>query len=60
MPNEKVEGKKIAEVEGIEIYATPYPAKKKGKNSIWIQIRQNKPKRFRVRASLSYARSADI
>lgn len=57
----KVKGHVIAEYEGLTISVSPHKAKKTGKNRLWLQIRQNGDvKRWRVSASLSYARSADI
>ena len=57
----KVKGQVIAEYEGLTISVSPQKAKKAGKNRLWLQIRQNgNVKRWRVSASLSYARSADI
>ena len=57
----KVKGQVLAEYEGLTISVSPQKAKKAGKNRLWLQIRQNGDvKRWRVSASLSYARSADI
>lgn len=57
----KVKGEVLAEYDGLTISVYPQQAKRTGKDRLWIQIRQNsKIKRWRVSASLSYARSADI
>src|SRR5688500_8981318 len=57
----KVKGQILAEYEGLTISVMPHKAKLAGKNRLWLQIRQNGDvKRWRVSASLSYARSADI
>ncbi len=57
----KVKGQVLAEYEGLTISVSPQKAKRAGKDRLWIQIRQNSPtKQWRVAASLSYARSADI
>ena len=57
----KVKGIVLAEYEGLTISVSPHKAKGIGKDRLWLQIRQNQDvKRWRVSASLSYARSADI
>ena len=57
----KVAGVVVAEYEGLTVSVLPQPAKRTGKDRLWVQIRQNgKVKRWRIAASLSYARSADI
>lgn len=57
----KVKGQVLAEYEGLTISVLPHPAKRTGKNRLWLQIRQNAGvKRWRVSTSLSYSRSADI
>ena len=57
----KVKGEILAEYEGLTISVSPQKAKRAGKDRLWIQIRQNASlKRWRVSASLTYARSADI
>jgi len=52
--------KKIASFKGIDIFAIEQKAGKKGKDRIYISIRQEKPKRWRIFASLSYVNGADI
>lgn len=56
----KISGLLVGEYEGLRISVHPLKAKKFGKNRVWIQIRQTGSKRWRMSASLSYARSADI
>ncbi len=57
----KVQGRVLAEIDGLTITASPLDAKRSGKNRLWIQIRQNvKPKKWRASTALIYARSADI
>jgi hypothetical protein len=57
----KVTGRKIHEIEGIEIYVTQRPAKRSGRDRIWIQIRQKKQdKPWRMGTALAYSRAADI
>ncbi len=60
MPS-KIRGRLIGRHEGIEIYVTPNNAKtQKGKDRVWIQIRQRTPKKWRVQTTLSYAKASDI
>ena len=57
----KVTGLIVHEYQGLTISISPRKAKKSGRDRVWVQIRQKGPvKRWRVSASLSYARSADI
>jgi hypothetical protein len=60
MANAKVTGQPLGNFHGLEITGMFKKATRGGKDQIWIQIRQEKPKKFRVRESLSYARSVDI
>jgi hypothetical protein len=53
-------GQKLAEFHGLTIYGKLKKAKREGKDRIWIQIRQEAHKPFRVYETLSYARSVDI
>ncbi len=60
----KIKGKMIAEFNGLRIYARVKKPKKKGKeriylSRIYLSIRQEKPKVWRVAATLSYAYSLD-
>src|SRR5438094_306350 len=59
-PHPKMRGEVIAEFHGLTIYGLLRRAKKSGRDRVWIQIRQNLPKRYRVSESLSYMRSVDI
>jgi len=53
--------RKIAEVEGLEIFVTPLKAKtSKGKDRIWVSVRQKEPKAWRVSISHSYVNGFDI
>ena len=57
----KITGKVIGKFKGLVIYAKLNEAKtEKGKDRIWIQIRQTGPRRRRVYECLSYARSVDV
>ena len=56
----KVEAEIIGEFHGVTIYGKLQLAKRGGKDRLWIQIRQNAAKVYRVAESLCYARSADI
>jgi hypothetical protein len=60
MVNPKVTGTAIGNFHGLEITGMLKKATRGGKDQVWIQIRQTKPKKYRVRESLSYARSVDI
>jgi hypothetical protein len=52
--------KRIANHKGLEIFIVDNPAKKTGKDRIWIQVRQKDPKQWKVVASLSYHRAVDV
>ena len=56
----KVSGKPIASVNGLDIYIQSMPAKSRGKDRLWIQVRQNTPKDWRIAASLCYVNAFDI
>ena len=56
----KIAGKPLCSFHGLDISGLFKPEKRGGKDTVWIQIRQNKPKKFRVRESLAYARAVDI
>ena len=56
----KIQAELIGEFHGLTIYGKLHPAKRSGKDRLWIQIRQSTPKRYRVSESLSYARAVDI
>jgi hypothetical protein len=58
--NPKLKGPLLCTFEGLDIYGSLHKAKRNGKDRIWIQIRQKSPKKYRVNASLSYARSIDV
>ncbi|MGA9060701.1 MAG: hypothetical protein WB341_03445 [Terracidiphilus sp.] len=56
----KVHADYIGEYQGLTIYGNLQKAKQSGKDRLWIQIRQDQTKPWRVAASLSYARAVDI
>jgi len=56
----KIKGEPHIRFHGLLIFAKLKKAKRSGKDRIWIHVRQNEPKRYRVAASLSYARSVDV
>lgn len=59
--NGKVLGLVVAEVEGLTISVSQTKAKRSGRDRLLVQIRQEgRTKKWRVAASLSYARAADI
>jgi hypothetical protein len=56
----KISGELIGTFNGLRIYGRLSKAKKKGKDRLWIHIRQDNPKEWRVAATLSYENSIDI
>jgi len=53
-------GTLVAEQEGIKIFFKKQTPKRKGKCRLWISIRQDKPKEWRVAATLSYVNAIDV
>jgi len=61
MASNKIGGVKVGPTKhGITITMNYRPAKNKGKDRLWVQIRQNSGVRWKVYTCLSYARSVDI
>lgn len=57
----KVSGAVVGHAHGITVTVLHEPAKtNKGKDRLWLQIRQNSGKKWKVYESLAYARSVDI
>lgn len=57
----KVSGPPIAKVQGLEIYVTSQPSKTgKGRDRIWVHVRQSRPKKWRIAASLCYVNAFDV
>lgn len=56
----KIGGRKIGTVKGLTVTVNHLPAKKRGKDRLWIQIRQHNGKRWRVYETLAYAKSVDV
>jgi hypothetical protein len=57
----KPTGPPIKNVQGLENYVTNEPSKtKKGKDRIWISVRQSRPKEWKVAASLCYVNAFDV
>jgi len=56
----KVTGQQLGNFHGLTVTVELHKAKKTGKDRIWVQIRQKKPKRWRVAENLSYMRAVDI
>ena len=57
----KVHGKIVGSEHGLTVTVALKPPKtEKGKERLWLQIRQNGNKKWRVYECLSYARSVDI
>lgn len=59
MPS-KISGKPNYESNGLRIYFKSHPAKRNGKDRLWVHIRQEKPKKWRIAATLSYVNSIDV
>jgi hypothetical protein len=56
----KISGELIGTFNGLRIYGRLSRAKKKGKDRLWIHIRQPSEKNWRIAATLSYANSMDV
>jgi hypothetical protein len=56
----KISGELIGTFNGLRIYGRLRKAKRKGRDRVWIHIRQDNPKEWRIGATLSYANSIDI
>ncbi len=56
----KIKGRLIATFSGLKIYASISKPKRRGKERMWISIRQDKPKEWRVSATLSYVNAIDV
>jgi len=54
-------GTLIETVEGLKISVARAPSKTgKGKDRIWVSVRQDEPKKWRLAASLSYVNAFDV
>ena len=54
-------GPPVATAEGLEIYVTREPSvTKRGKDRIWVSVRQAKPKKWKLAASLCYVNAFDV
>lgn len=52
---------KVYSVDGLDIYVAKRYAKRNGKDRIWIQVRQNGPKKiWRQDLCLAYSKAVDI
>jgi hypothetical protein len=57
----KPSGLPVHKVQGLEIYVTKQSSKtKRGKDRIWISVRQPTGKKWRLAASLCYVNAFDI
>jgi len=54
------EGKLITAFKNLKIYVNDSPPKKKGKHRVWIRVRQDEPKEWRISATLSWTKAIDI
>jgi hypothetical protein len=56
----KISGELIGTFNGLRIYGRLSRAKRKGKDRLWIHIRQGEEKEWRIGATLSYENSIDV
>jgi len=56
----KITGEPDFKIDNLDIYTRVRKAKKKGKNRIWVHIRQCGQKKFRISQNLNYGRGIDI
>jgi hypothetical protein len=57
----KPSGQPIAKVQGLEIYVTSKPSvTRRGRDRIWVSVRQSNSKKWRVAASLCYVNAFDV
>lgn len=57
----KVNGTLIGTIRGLTVTAAlQKPSTSNGKERLWIQIRQNNGKKWKVYTTLAYARSLDV
>jgi len=57
----KITGKLVGRAHGITVTVNHNPAKtSRGKDRLWLNIRQNKGKQWKVYQSLSYTHGTDI
>ncbi len=56
----KLAGKRKKLGHGLEVWVNPQPAKKSGKNRLWLHIRHSGGKRWQIDEALLYVNSADI
>jgi hypothetical protein len=56
----KIRGNPVFVYEGLEIYISDQPAKREGRDRLWISIRQKEPKAWRVTGNLSYTQAVDV
>ncbi len=52
--------KLIYSLHGMDIYLNHKPAKKTGKDHLWIQVRQKGKKKWQVYTALAYRNSVDL
>ncbi len=53
-------GEPTLKIKGLKIWVKHHPAKRNGKDRIWVQVRQDEPKEWRMAASLCYVNGFDI
>ncbi len=57
----KPKGPPITTVDGLEVYVSKEPSKTgRGRDRVWVSVRQETPKKWRLSASLCYVNAFDI
>ena len=57
----KLKGPADLSVDGLDVYVIRAPSKTgRGKDRVWISVRQDVPKKWRLSSSLCYVNSFDI
>ena len=57
----KPKGTPVASVDGLNVYVTKLPSiTGKGMDRVWISVRQEAPKQWRLSASLCYVNAFDV
>jgi len=61
MPKKMPGAKLVTKVQGLEIYVTNERAKtKRGKDRMWLSVRQSDPKKWKIVESLCYVNAFDV
>lgn len=61
MAARKIQGRRVSLGHGLEVFVHPQPAKtRRGRDRIWLHIRQTDPKGWQIDEALMYVNSADL